>query len=174
MNKIISYFNFRKGQKGFTLIELLIALAITGLLTTVAASAISQIIMVNAFGNSHLNAIKQVENALHYINRDAQSAQNIICDNNTNFPLTMVYTDWNNIHHTITYSLTGNPTSLERTEQNGQQTANIVAININSSPGLTNCTYLNGILTINLTATVTGFKSATESRMLKVAVRAAQ
>jgi prepilin-type N-terminal cleavage/methylation domain-containing protein len=67
-----------KYQKGFTLIETLIVVAISSIVAVIITSSISQLIMVNSSNKNHMEAIKQVENALHYINRDVQVAQTII------------------------------------------------------------------------------------------------
>jgi prepilin-type N-terminal cleavage/methylation domain-containing protein len=67
-----------KHQSGFTLVETLIVVAISSIIAVIITSSISQIISVNNFNKNHMEAIKQVENALQYINRDVQVAQTIV------------------------------------------------------------------------------------------------
>ena len=167
-------------QKGFTLVELLVAIAITGIISLVIIGVTLQVITVNSADSNRMDAVKQVENALHWINRDAQMAwpSSILPGDNTttSFPLFLKWTDYSddpseeNMQYEVTYII--NPDGvLERA-----QTVNAGAIsytyicgNINS----TNSNYnFNGeVLTINLTSTVEGLRSATETRTLQVKPR---
>lgn len=75
---------FHRGQGGFTLVELIVALAITAIIGSVISGAIFQIFNVSAANSNHMKAVKQVENALYYIDRDAESSwQGLIPINNT-------------------------------------------------------------------------------------------
>ncbi len=64
-----------KKQRGFTLIELLVAMAITGLITSGLAVAISQIFGGNAQNSSEMLVMRQVQDAGHWISRDVLEAQ---------------------------------------------------------------------------------------------------
>jgi prepilin-type N-terminal cleavage/methylation domain-containing protein len=67
-----------RAQRGFTLIEIVIAIAITTLIGSAAATATYQVIRINASSTNRQIAITQVENAVHYISRDAQQSQDVI------------------------------------------------------------------------------------------------
>ncbi len=61
-------------RRGFTLIELLAATAITAIIGVVLSSSVIQLMTVQSSTKNRTDAVKQVENALHYINTDAQMA----------------------------------------------------------------------------------------------------
>ena len=61
-----------KDQRGFTLIEVLIALVITGLISVSVTMATAQLLSVNALSGGHMTTLRQVENAMYYINRDTR------------------------------------------------------------------------------------------------------
>jgi prepilin-type N-terminal cleavage/methylation domain-containing protein len=82
---------FRK-ECGFTLLELLVSMAITGFLGAGIVSAIVQIEKVADIDQARVIAVKQVENAIHYINRDVQSAQIVTTQGSTGF--TVGWTSW--------------------------------------------------------------------------------
>jgi len=63
------------GQEGFSLVELLIAMAIGGILTAGLAAGIVQVMASNAGSIAHMTAVKEVENAVHWLSRDAEMAQ---------------------------------------------------------------------------------------------------
>lgn len=72
-----------KNQKGFTAIELLLALAITGVVSTGIAGSIFQVFEMNALTSNRVIAITEVENAGYWIRRDANMAQSVITDDET-------------------------------------------------------------------------------------------
>lgn len=67
-----------KNQKGFTLIELIVAIAITGIIISGITVSIFQLYKVHASTSTRMIAVKQVQNAGHWISRDAQMAQSIV------------------------------------------------------------------------------------------------
>jgi len=84
-----------KNQKGFTLIELIMVIAITALIIGVIAMSISLVFNVSARSDSHMLAVRQVQNAGHWINLDTQMAQTVQLDESedTGFPLTLTWTE---------------------------------------------------------------------------------
>ena len=70
-------------QHGLTLIEMLIAIAITAVISTAAATGIYQVIRINSSSSNHQLAVIQAQNAVQYFSRDAQQAQKVIPQYNT-------------------------------------------------------------------------------------------
>jgi prepilin-type N-terminal cleavage/methylation domain-containing protein len=162
------------GQSGFTLIETLVSVAIIGLIAVALFAIIYQIFAIPAQNKTSLIAIKQVENAVHWLSRDAQQAQAVELDEETGFPVTLTWTDWDNLQYQITYTLVGG--GLERVCSIDEDEPNIriVARHINMDPSDTNCQYEEGTLSFKITATVTGFKQASETRSGEILLRAMQ
>lgn len=161
-------------QKGFTLVELLVSVAISAVLCSTIAMAICQFVSVSIASENRIIAVKQVENALHYINRDSQMASNIVPTDNR-FPLILTWNEWdvteNNLTgplHQVTYTIT--PYSqLEREEiVDGTSKTSIVARNISE---VSNCSFTDDVTTINVTASIGGFKPVSETRSLEVKSR---
>lgn len=59
------------------MVELLVAVAITGLIAGGIATTIYQVFGINTLSNNHMLAVRQVQNAGHFISHDAQMAQSI-------------------------------------------------------------------------------------------------
>jgi prepilin-type N-terminal cleavage/methylation domain-containing protein len=96
-----------KDQKGFTLIEVVVALTISGLIVGAIAVTIYQVFGMNALASSRMSAIIQVQNAGHWVTRDAMSAQVI----RTDIPgipgelVRMTWTEWDGTQNSVTYTL---------------------------------------------------------------------
>ena len=164
----------KANQKGFTLVELLVALAITAVIGSAITLAISQVFSVSIASKNRMVAVKQVENALHYINRDAQMAS-IIEPTGDDFPLVLTWNEWNVVEndltgplHQVTYLINAD-NELERLETtDGSSTTSIVAINISD---ISNCTFADNVTTVNLTAAIGGYKPVQETRSLEIKSR---
>jgi prepilin-type N-terminal cleavage/methylation domain-containing protein len=61
-------------QRGYTLVELMIALAITGVITTVLGLVVQQIFTVPEQNNGKIAATHAVQNAGHWVGLDGQTA----------------------------------------------------------------------------------------------------
>ncbi len=169
--------------------ELLIAVTILAIIGTVLANTVVQIITVNAADSARMNTVKQVENALHYINRDAQMAVPGLIQPNDGNPAFFTdvisppfseaglhlqwidYTD-NDAEHFIVYSLVG--TELKRTETINSDPPSTTTVARYIDGSVSNYSFINNQLTVTLTATINGFKSASESRTLQVKPRIVQ
>ena len=77
-------------EKGFTLIEVLAALAILSAVVTVTSAAIVVIMRTTSQNNEWNVNMRQVQNAGHWISRDALMAQEI----DTTIPGTFLYLSW--------------------------------------------------------------------------------
>jgi prepilin-type N-terminal cleavage/methylation domain-containing protein len=164
----------KTGERGFTLIELLVAIAITAVLGSTITIAITQVFSVSISDKNHMEAVKQVENAIHYLNRDAQMASSVVPTGN-DFPLVLTWNEWNperndltGDQHQVTYSIVGNKLKREEIIGTDPTTTNIVANYISDA---SNCSFTDPVLTVNLTATVGGYKPASETRSLEVKSR---
>ena len=173
-------------QYGFTLTELLIVIAISALISAGVGTTIYQIFVVNSKSNSHMTAVKEVENAVHWLTRDAQMAQfnENASANGTQaspraFPLELT---WNNIYDNpavsvnVTYSINGN--RLERHYTDNQSVSNTAVVARFINPAGTNWWYsgawYGNDLIFNVTANVTGYRPAGETRNFQVVTRSVQ
>jgi prepilin-type N-terminal cleavage/methylation domain-containing protein len=188
---LFSGLNKPEKKNGFTLIETVIGLAITGIIAVGVGSGLFQLQNVINIHYTHVMAVKQVENAVHYINRDVQSAQFVTPQGSHGFPLVLSWVDWDadspDYTTTVTYALdppTSGSVQLTKRIQtyqpdgslNKDQTI-VVAKNIDystSSPSSTYCSYDAGnhTLTLQLTSTVTRRgKQSSETRALSIIPR---
>jgi len=152
-------------QRGFTLIELLVALAIIGVITSAISMVIYQVSTIPIQNRAHMTAVKQVENAIHWLSRDVQQAQTIPP---TGFPLTLTWVNWDNTVHQVTYTLAGG--ELTRTDVTGGGEPIVVARHIDPA---TECDFTGGVFTFTITATVSGFRPSTETRVGEILPRTA-
>jgi prepilin-type N-terminal cleavage/methylation domain-containing protein len=163
-----------ESQQGFTLIEVLVAVAITGFIGVGVATAVFQVINVNELSTNHVIAVKQVENAAYWINRDARMAQIIQPGGGAGFPLNMSWVEWDNTIRNVSYAIINGQLQRSISTNGAPPTQTMVAQNIDNNPDNTNCQYANGVFTFKVTASVSGFRSASETRMAEVIPRSAQ
>ena len=165
-------------QSGFVLIEMLMAIAISALIIVGIVDVTVQTVVVNAADNSQMSAIKQVENAIHWIERDAQmaSAKWIFPKDSTvtDFPLYLQWTGFeDNYTYKITYILDNGvllrQEVIEDIDDVISETELFICDNIIDLES--NYAFNGEILEVNLKATVGNFRTATESRTLYVIPR---
>jgi prepilin-type N-terminal cleavage/methylation domain-containing protein len=159
---------------GFSLVELLVALSITAVLGSVITVSITQVLTIGISDKNQMNVVKQVENSLHYINRDAQMASDIV-PSGGHFPLLLTWNEWsiasNDLtgpRHQVTYTIVSN--LLERVEVVDANPAITTRIADNIAD-TSECAFSDSVLTVKLIAHVGGFKPATETRTLEVKAR---
>jgi prepilin-type N-terminal cleavage/methylation domain-containing protein len=176
LNKLLSIF---RSQKGFTFVELLVAIAITAVIGSVMVITLTQLITVQAADKNRTEAYKQVENALHYLNRDIQmaSAGDIVPQDGSAVLFTsglhLQWIDYDisfDINNTVDYILNSTTGELTRHHQvmGVSDITNVVARHIDA---VSDYSFDGAVLTINLTSTIEGFESASESRTLQAKPR---
>jgi prepilin-type N-terminal cleavage/methylation domain-containing protein len=179
MKKIRLILKVNASNRGFTLVEILIAVAIMGILATILSMAITQIVMVNASSNNHMKAITQVENALHYINRDVQEAQTI---NPINYDLvsgnklTINWTDWNDNTAEVEYWITNGNLNKKQTMTPNSGSPTITQSVVASYITAARCDWdsTSKTFTLKITSVLPGFPNSGEERTLIVRPRSAQ
>ncbi|MFC1991404.1 type II secretion system protein J [Chloroflexota bacterium] len=168
-------------EKGFTIIELIIAVSIMILVAGAAGPAIFQIFRNTERNSNYMTAVRQVQNAGHWISRDAQMALVVTTDNLT-LPdlLTLTWTEWDEedpIYHTANYyfdNLNGNIGQLKRhywsTEGADEQTliAQYIYCNPADSANTTQVSFQDELLTVQLTAL---FRESQETREYRITHR---
>ena len=161
MIRLLKNKTLTQGQGGFTLIEVLIALAITGIISTAVVITIYQMQSVSASHYAHITAVNQVQNGLHYINRDVQSSQTIVPQGSLGFPLSLTWVSWDtNDTNNVTYSLASDPplTTFKLVRQ----------FQLNQSPSTTS-TVARFIVSYPFFSTTVAVAAAPGNTVLKVA-----
>jgi len=172
-----------RNQRGFTLIELAIAMAISSAIGGGVLLSIYQVSSYQAMDRARMTCVKQVENAIHYIVRDVQMAQTAIdYDDPATADVTeffvLSWTEWNkdddsNIEHEVIYSIDNNELKRSHYQDPPGATSELtVARYIDSDSDNTNCGYAGGVLSLELTAAITGFpKEISETREVEITMR---
>lgn len=172
----------KSGEKGFTLVELLVAMVIMVTIGGAGAAATFQVLKGAERGNSYMSAVRQVENAGHWISRDALMSESIQTDNLTppNFLiLNWVERDYVNqdIRHSATYffqDVSGNTGKLMRRHWSsaGANELVLVAEKIYYDPAQpgqsSRANYAGPVLTVKLTSII---KDKIESKEYKIVHR---
>jgi prepilin-type N-terminal cleavage/methylation domain-containing protein len=160
-------------QLGFTLIETMIALCITGVVAVSVVTTIYQLRSISNIHYAHVMSVKQVENAVFFLNRDIQQAQTIQTDVGGNW-LKLNWTSWDTSQHQITYKFTNVVNNIGELIRNDGTVNNTIAKSINTSSSDTNASYDSAThtLVLQLTSTVkSGNKQNTETRKISIIPR---
>lgn len=154
-----------RGQQGFTLIEMLVAIALTSIIGTAAIMAIHQVLIGTVLSNDQNTVINQVRNAGYWIEHDVLMAQSVNASGESEFSLTLTWTDWDGDAHQVVYGLEGSPGELKRLQRqeainDAQVTTTTVGRYIDADN--TSCHWDGEVLTVNITAQV-GDKTETRT-----------
>jgi prepilin-type N-terminal cleavage/methylation domain-containing protein len=165
-----------KDQNGFTLIELLVAMCIASLIIGAITMTIFQVLVNPAQSSDHMTAIKQVENAVHWMRIDVAQAQVIEPGGSSGFPLKLTWIDWNNNKNAVTYSMNNDTFRRGHVVYDANNTVTdnqtrIVAEHIESDSAMTNCQVVGNVVTIKITVTVTGYMTSSETRLVEIVAR---
>ncbi len=176
-------------QRGFTLVELVVVVAITSIIASAVATTVFQLLTVSARSSAHMTAVKQVENAVHWLRRDVSMAQTAQVEVNggypegpegTGFPLRLTWIEWDtNRTCEVTYYLeeSSERWSLNRrvVQSEGGQTSDVtttVAWHIVGEPASTRVELGSNTIAVTLTAAVgDGPQPATETRVITIVPR---
>ncbi len=123
----------QSGQRGFTFVELLMAMMVTAMIAAAAGATIHQLMTSNTRHTNHMVAVKQVENALHFIARDVQQAQTIEIapDPVAAWPdpvMHLEWTDWDDTDYTVEYRWDPATQKLDRDYAVGTSSGNTTRI----------------------------------------------
>lgn len=162
---------FHKEPAGFTLIEVLVATAITGLLGVGVSMATYQALNISAASSNHIAALKQVENAAHWLKRDAQMAQYITPSGAAGFPVELSWVEWNNDTHEVTYTLSSGNLMRSHSFNGGPETTTLIAQNITEDT--TNCQYSEGVFGFEITVQLNGVRPVSQTCQAQVIPRPA-
>jgi prepilin-type N-terminal cleavage/methylation domain-containing protein len=161
-----------KKQRGIVLIELLVVIAIISLIAVAVVMSIFQVFNNNAIASNHMNAVKEVQNAGHWLSLDAEMAQTVVASVAPGFPLSMAWIEWEGDERQVIYNITGDTLQREHYTNGTVDSTLIVANNIN--PDETSCVWDSDLraLTVTLTATIgESTVAASETKIYEVSPR---
>jgi prepilin-type N-terminal cleavage/methylation domain-containing protein len=157
-------------QTGFTLVEVIMVLGVLLILAVVITMSIAQVFTLNSNSTAHMTAVKEVEDAVHYLTRDAQMAQQVTVSVPPGFPLTLSWTEWNSDHIEVNYRIDNNRLIRSRTVNGHPPEETVIIAHIDT--GTSSCSITNRQITLHIVSGITGFKKQTEARTFTIVRRA--
>ena len=155
-------------------------IGITIIIMAAISAGVFQFFSVNTRNTNHMEAVKEVENAVHWITRDVERAQ--YADNTTytishSFAESPLVLNWanefDNIPGSVTYRQTGSDLVRTYSPNGGPATTNFVAQHVvsdNTSWSLSVSPY-GAVLSFNVAARVGSSNPSTETRSFQVVAR---
>jgi hypothetical protein len=161
----------RQGECGFMLMELMIAIVITGIIIIGVSTLIFQVLAVNAMSSNTLTVTKQVESALHHLNRDVQMSENIT---GTETEWLVLEWAWDDGNHRVAYEIEGDRLFRSHTISGSLESRSLVAQYIDTD--LMNWELITAetaaeSANITVAASVGGYEPATAIRTIQVLSR---
>jgi len=164
---------YRQKEGGFTLVELMVAIAISGMIITVVATMVVQIVAVSAIGDNTVTAAGQVENAFTFVVRDVQMSRSIV-DPETYEDSEWLVLEWlwGEDEHRVAYEIEGDRLYRNHTINGSDEERMLVAQYIDEDL----CSWEppdeeSEAMKITIVATVGGYQTATEPRIVEVTSR---
>ena len=81
--KLFTLKKLNRDQRGFTLLEMIVAIFIASLVVVAIATTTYQVLAGNARSNSHMTAVRQVQQVGHWMSEDGQMADLIDIENDS-------------------------------------------------------------------------------------------
>jgi len=159
----------QRDQRGLTLLELLIAIVLAGAVTSGITMTIFQVFDTSSRTSNHMIAIRQVQHAGKQVSEDLLQAHRW---DPSGFPLTLNWTDWDDVQHGIVYTLEDMPSGefkiLRRRHDINLSPDSTINVAEYIDPDQTSCVQAGGVFTFTVTANVSG---QSETRVYEVTPR---
>ncbi|MEW6033810.1 MAG: type II secretion system protein [Chloroflexota bacterium] len=109
----------RRNERGFALVELIVAATIMALLVPALSTGILLMVQDAQRGRNHITALRQVQNAGHWVSHDAAMARTVSTTDDPETPelefITLAWTDWESGDvHEVIYTLDDMPDDLKK------------------------------------------------------------
>ena len=146
---------FKPGEKGFTLIELLVGLAIAAFVVGAASMTIITMMRLSPQTNNWAIALRQVQNAGHWMSRDVIMSQDLTVGTGEPTLLTLVVPQILPPDKTIVYEFEDMPNGLKRLMRDDQTSGKemVIAEYISTDNNDTTVSYNSDNRTLTLTIT---------------------
>lgn len=163
--------NAAKSQKGFTLVELTVAMGIICILVLLVGMLMFQLLSVHAMDSTQMKVIRQVDNAVYSIRRDAMMAQTVDLSGGESGPLILSWVQWDNTEVQVTYDIRNNELWRDYSVNGGEPVSDVIAQYVVTETESTNFQYADGVLDFKITASLDGYRPAEETRECQIMLR---
>lgn len=165
--------NAARSQKGFTLVELTVAMGIICILVLLVGMLMFQLLSVHAMDSTQMKVIRQVDNAVYSIRRDAMMAQTVDLSGGESGPLILSWVQWDNTEVQVTYKIQDNQLWRDYSVDGGTSVSDsdVIAQYVVTETESTNFQYADGVLDFKITASLDGYRPAEETRECQIMLR---